>query len=298
METCPDLSLLQRAAGFVTWTSLLQVAGVGLAAAGLLLFCSGLVRRFLQQVRLIEALLWTACAGAALAAFLAPPAWQLWPALAACLLFPGAGALSIRLRQFAVAPMQVSLLLALAWGGMALATQQPVVGFLAVAALIAVLGLSIVVAPFCYGFGFRDEQALVRAPAAGALLALAFGAVQAAGWRLGPLDVFRPGALWLGAFTWFLGLLILSNRFYRRGSYWRAQAATVLSLVAALSMGLLFAIGELTTMASTFALFYLAAKIIEIPAQGRIALGAKLLVAGGVVTAAWYGAVQHLPAGL
>ncbi len=295
METCPDLTMLQRAAGLVTWTHLLQLAGIVLAVSGLLIFCSGLVRKFLQQVRAIEALLWTLCVAAAAGTFVVPAAWQPWLAMAACLILPGAGALSVKLRQIRLSPARVAQILAVAWGAMALLSQQPAVGFLAVAAFISVLGLSIVVAPFCYGFGFRDEEALVRAPAAGALMALSFAAVVAAGWALGPLAVFRAGALWLGSFTWFLGLLILSNGFWRRGSYLRAQLVTIASLALALTLGLWFAVGELTTMAGAFWLFYLAAKIIEMPVHGRIALGAKLLAAGGMVTLAWLGAVRYLP---
>ena len=295
MVDCPDLNMLQRAAGLVTWRSFLQLAGIALAVAGTLIFCSGLVRRFLQQVRLIEAALWGLCAGSATATFLVPASWQLWPALAACLLFPGAAALSVRLRKIEVTSAQSAQLLALAWGGMAIATQQNAVGFLAVAAFISVLGLSVFIAPFCYGFGFTSERALERAPVAGAVMTLGFGAVIAAGWSLGPLDVFRSGALWLGSFTWFLGLLILSNGFFRRGSYARSQAMTVVSLAGTLTIGLLFAIDELTTMASAFAMFYLAAKIIEIPIHGRIALGVKLLAAGGMVTSLWHASQKYLP---
>jgi hypothetical protein len=295
MVDCPDLSMLQRAAGLVTWRSFLQVAGIALVVAGTLLFCSGLVRRFLQQVRLIEVLLWALCAGSAVATFLVPASWQLWPALAACLLFPGASALSVRLRKIPVTPAQASQLLALVWGGMAIATQQGAVGFIAVAAFMAVLGLSIFIAPFCYGFGFNSERALERAPVAGAVITLTFGAVAAAGWSLGPFDVFRSGALWLGSFTWFLGLLILSNGFVRRVNYLRSQAATVLSLAGTLTIGMLFAIDELTTMASTFGLFYLAAKIIEVSVHGRIAMGVKLLAAGGMVTSLWYASQKYLP---
>jgi hypothetical protein len=298
---CPDLTMLQRAAGAVTWTSFLQVSGIGLAVAGVLLFCSGFVRRFLQQVRLIEALLWTATAGLAVGGLFLPTSWQLWAALAACLLFPGAAALTIQLRKIAMNTVKASQVLALVWGAMALLYQQQVLGFLAVLAVIALLGFSMAIMPFCYCFGFRDRQSLFRAPVGGALLVLGFAGLTVLGLSAGVFEVFRAGALWLGSLTWFLGLLIVSHRYFGRHGglgygldYVTNQAVTIVSLVGALALGHLYAIGELVTMASTFLLFYLGSKVIEIPIGGRMGLGVRLMLASGVVTGAWYASQKYL----
>jgi hypothetical protein len=292
---CPDLTALQRAAGAVTWANFLQASAIALAVAGTLLFCSGLVRRFLQQVRLIEALLWGATVGLASGGVFLPPDWQSWTALSACLLLPGALALSVRLRQIPFSLSRGWQLLAVAWGAMAIAYQLDVLGFLAMVAFIAVLGLSIVVTPFCYAFGFASERAFLRASVGGALLALLFAGLSVIGLQLGPLEVFRPGALWMGGFAWFLGVLILSNKWFQRERYLRNQLVAVVSLVGSLGIGLVFGVRELVTLASAFLLFYVGAKVIEIPVNGRIALGLKLVATGGVISGAWYAVQKFLP---
>lgn len=287
-EVCPDLNALQRVSGFVTWQNLLQVAGIVLAAAGTLFFTSGFLRHVLRHLKLVEAVLWAAGLGAVAAGAFVPEALRIWPVLFGCLLVPGAATLSIFLRKWKPDPRQVSGALALFWGLTAMAYQLHVIGFMAVAAMLAVLGLFIAVGPHWYAFGFRDRDAIPQGTLAGALMTSVFAAIAAAQLPVGPLDVFRPGALWLGSFAWFLGVLILSSGFTSRGRYLVRQSLALLSLAGSLGFGLWFGVREVVTMAATFLIFYLLGKIIEVPVRGRIAFGLKLLVAGGLVSGLWY----------
>lgn len=299
-EVCPDLNALQRAAGFVTWQNLLQVAGIALAAGGTLFFTAGLLRHVLRHLKVVEALLWAAGVGAVAAGAFVPEAQGAWPVLFGCLLVPGAAALSIFLRKWNPKPRQLAGALALFWGAVAVGYQLPIVGFLAVAALLALLGLFIAVGPGWYAFGFRDREAIPRGTAAGALLTVVFGVLAAAQAPVGPFEVFRPGALWLGGFAWFLGVLIVGSLFFRGPHYLARQALALVSLAGALAFGLLFGIGEVKTMAATFLIFFLLGKIIEVPVRGRIAFGLKLLVAGGLLSLLWYAsgeAAQRLALG-
>lgn len=297
-ETCPDLTALQRVAGFVTWQNTLRLGAIGLGAAGALFFCSGLVRRFLRQTGLIELLLWALAAGGLAGGALVPAELRVWPVLIGSLVLPGAAAFSLWRRQIRLPVPRILMALAFAWGAIAWVAGLPAVGFLAVGALLAWLGLRIAVGPFCYAFGFDGPDALMRATVAGAALVTGFTALVATGVPLGPLSVFRPGALWLGSFAWFLGVLIVSVRWYRPGHYARRQFLAMASLGAALSAGLLLGASELVTMAATFWLFYVLGKVAEIPLAGRIGFGLKLIGAAGLLAGIWWGShqVPGLPA--
>ena len=287
-EVCPDLNALQRAAGFVTWQNLLQAAGIALAACGTLFFTSGLLRHVLRHLRVVEALLWALGLGAVAAGAFVPLEHRVWPVLFGCLVAPGALALTMFLRKLRFEPRRVFGGFALFWGLAAAGYQLPVVGFLAVAAALAWLGLFIAVGPGWYAFGFRDREAIPRGTAAGALMTIVFGLLAAAQATAGPLDVFRPGALWLGTFAWFLGVLIVGSRFFRGPHYAARQALALVSLLGSLAFGLLYGMAEIKTMAAAFLLFFLLGKIIEVPVRGRIAFGLKLLVAGGLLSVLWY----------
>lgn len=289
---CPDLTMLQRAAGLVTWLNFVQLAGIGLAVAGILFFCSGLIRRFLLNVRLIEALLWGLTSAGVASGFFIPNGYQLWTVLTGCLLFPGALLFSMRERHIPIKQVEVWRLLAAVWGATALFYRLEAIGFITVMAVLVLLGLSIAVGPCCYALGFKDKEAVPRGTLAGAFLAIVYALLTAAKVDMGVFGVFQSGALWLGSFAWFLGVLIISVARYPGGNYPTRQLIALVSLVGGLSVGLLSGIRELSTMASTFLLFYLAGKIIEVPVHGRIGFGLKLIATGGLMSSVWYVSLQ------
>ena len=108
--------------------------------------------------------------------------------------------------------------------------------------------------------------------------------------------MFETGTFWVGSFVGFLGLLILSNKWYSgRGktNYGMLQFVTVASYLAAVAFGLIFGINALTGIAGTFLVFYLAAKVIEIETHSMIGFGTKLIVVGGIIFFAWHTAMQN-----
>ena len=263
-DRCPDLTALQRAAGLATWQNLMQLAGAALVAAGILFFASGIIRRLLLRERVIEAASWGAGLGALAAGAFVPDSWRLWPVLSGSLVLPAAAAFSLRRRLLLadLGPVRWGALLALFWAVVAVGYQQQAVGFLAVAATLAVMGLFIGVGTGCYVFGFRDRHALLRGTLAGAGMTAVFAVLAAARVDLGMLEVLGSPALWLGAFAWVLGVLILSVKRFAAGAYLARQAVALLSMAGALAFGLVFAVRELVPMAGTFQMFYLGAKVI------------------------------------
>lgn len=292
---CPDLTALQRAAGFVTWQNLLQFGGAGLVAAGTLYFA----RHLLLRRRTLAALLWLLVFGSLVAGAFVAPAHRMWPVLFGALILPGLIGLSWHRYGGFLQPLRWLSPLTLAWVAIALGYQVQAVGFLAVAALLSTLGVVIGVGRFCYWFGFSDDDALARATVAGALMAGVSAVLAAARVPFGPFEVFRPGALWLGSFAWYLGVLIVAVKWYSARRYLARQGLALASFAGSLGFGLLTGVGEITTLAGTFLIFWLLGKTAELPVQGRLAFGLKLMAAGLLLTAIWYGSgpVRELLAG-
>ena len=80
--------------------------------------------------------------------------------------------------------------------------------------------------------------------------------------------IFSTGALFMGTFVYFLGLLIICNKWYPHedgGHYAIHQILAVASGIAALAIGSIFAISQLQQIGGTFFFLYLIEKYTEIP---------------------------------
>ncbi len=75
---------------------------------------------------------------------------------------------------------------------------------------------------------------------------------------------FHPGCLRLGTFVYFLGLLILSSRFYPEKIYALAQILMLASALSATYIGMVFSINQLQSIAGTFFMMWLLEKYLEI----------------------------------
>ena len=82
------------------------------------------------------------------------------------------------------------------------------IGFLAIAALMGVLGFSVAVTPMCYAFGFKDKESVDSGTAA-ALMVLGIYVIAQIFYPNMPqaMAVFTTGAFWLGSLVGYLGLL-------------------------------------------------------------------------------------------
>lgn len=154
-----------------------------------------------------------------------------------------------------------------------------VLGFLAVMALQAALGFSALVTPGCVYLGWERERQVPRSVVASLVLLVAYVVVKTTGLTAHPaLRVFETGAVFMGAFVYFLGLLVLASKWYgarydeegRRiwSRYLWMQVLTVASGVAAFYLGATFDLGVLLGVGGTFFSLYLTEKYLEIPWRG------------------------------
>lgn len=256
------------------------LAGVFLVVslAGLALFYLGPVLRSVPYA-VYEVLAWTACFAGLLSQ-------RLWPATDFWLVIPGALAVLPcflltktlhfpELRTPGETIKAGSVACTVLWGFFAILYQSQFLGFLAVAAFETRLGFSVLAMPLCYAIGFSDREVIPRSMGASFLMLASYVVVVATGADFGGFEVFKAGMLKVGAFVYFTGCLIVSNRYYRRAAhnggvdaeYFLLQLLTIGSGAAALYLGALLGIPALSGIGGTFFALYLVEKYMEIPWQ-------------------------------
>lgn len=298
--TCPELTPLQYFAGFITWMNVLQVGAIifGTACAGYILFrwFGWLLAIFLYiPVQVYEALGYAASVGLVVWAYYLEGSNQLWPLLGGSFLFGAMLMITGAVHKIEPNFERFFGTLFIAWAAVALFYQSEVIGFIAVGAFMGMLGFSFIVVPGGYLIGFKDRDALMQATTAGFITLAAFVVLRVSGQYVPYIHVFEQGALWLGSFVGYLGLLIASSRWYgNRAIYPLMQVITIVLGMAAIAVGSLLGIPQLLGIGGTFFALYLIEKPFEIPAEsatGYAAIG--LLVAFGVGGAVWW-AQNHM----
>lgn len=273
-----------------------------IALVGLTLYYFGPVLRSLPY-ELYEIVAWAAC-------FTGLLSQRLWPMTAYWLVIPGAMAVLpcfwlTKALHFpgldtrGASARAASTVCLVIWGSFALLYRNPLLGFLAVAALQTRLGFSVFAMPLCYFFGFTEKDAIPRSMGASFIMlaVYVFGSSAGAGHWI--LDVFGPAMLKLGAFVYFTGCLIVSNRYYHRAAHDSAvdaqyvllQLLTIMSGSAALYLGALLEIPVLSGIGGTFFALFLVEKYLEIPwrkvgwSWGLLGLSLGLYFLAGFATA-------------
>lgn len=106
-----------------------------------------------------------------------------------------------------------------------------------------------------------------------------FLAAKITRWNPYFIGPFAIGGTTMGNVTYFLGLLIVSSRYYSyyrpKNQYMVIQAIMIVSLLVALFFGNVFGITSMVNVASTFAVLFVMEKVLEIP---RIFEGPMLFV--------------------
>jgi len=101
------------------------------------------------------------------------------------------------------------------------------------------------------------------------------------------IDPFKPGAAFMGSFVYFLGLLIMSSKWYCEdnhrggvlfGKYVLLQVLCVGSGIAALYLGSVWGMGSLLGVGGTLFFLYVLEKYFEIPWKGMGWVWAMLLL--------------------
>lgn len=290
---CPSLTTLQKAASYVSLENFLWMIGVVLITAAILLIFKGLVAALLEQTAFIEVGLWGLTIGLIVKAYYTMhgtgPAddFSSWALIIGSLLIPGAISFSAHIRKMKSNLIRFSAILTVIWGALAIVFMAPSIGFLTMAAVISLLGFSVIVTPLCYAFGYDDNDSLYRGTLSSMIILVLFTAYRAFGIHYPIIDLFQSGAFWLGSLAGFVGLIILSSRYYK-ANYAIMNMITPVIFVGFGTTAAIYGIKELTTMVGAFIIFFIADKIVEIRTDGAIALGIKLGIIGLMFYGAWH----------
>jgi len=301
IAACPDLTMLQRAVGFVTLTNIgITFAVIFGVVCFVVLFghwLAPLVRLFFRVPKEFwEGLVYLAAIALIIAGWFVSPDVETWTSLIGCLLLGGMLILTAQLHDLESNHQRFFGTLVALWAPVALVYQNSYVGFISVMALMALLGFAGSIIPgFGYIIGFRDKDALERATSAGFLILIAFVLMRMIPNSVPYVHVFEQGALWCGSFVGYLGLLIASSRFYpNRANYAVMQVITIMMGVAAVVVGSVFGIPQLLGIGGTFFALYMLEKPFDIPAESVagfafIGLIFSLMSGGG-----WWWVKNHM----
>ena len=154
------------------------------------------------------------------------------------------------------------------WSAVAIIYQNTAIAFLAILALEAFCGFAVAVTPLTYTIGFRSRAVIPKAMLLSLLLSIAFITVRVTNSTLSYLDVFSLAVNYIGSFVYFIGLLIVSSKWYFRNNfklYLFTQGLTVVSGIAALYISSIWQISALKGISGTLFTLYAIEKYIELP---------------------------------
>lgn len=286
-----ELTALQRFAGLITFVNVLWVLGIAVGVLSFAFLFGSYVKdliRLLKDVPMVfyEVVFLGGSLGLLFWGRTLSPGVAPYVGLTGCLLFGAAMLFTAKAHKgLNLGGALLSASMCLAWSIAALMYGSSMLGFIAVAALMSAFGFSILVSPLCYCIGFEDDAAVGKATSAAFTVLIAYVCVRVFGLDASILGIFESGALFLGSFVGYLGLLIASSRWYgsRNRNYVLFQIVTVAAGIAALLVGSVFGIGELQKIGGTFFVLYLVEKLFEIPVGSKRGYAALGLVASAAV---------------
>lgn len=304
----------QQAKGLFTFVNIMIVMGVVIAGIGAICLFG---HYFLALILAVpaeawEVVLWGGFALLAWSANYVDPDWQLAVLMPACVGFFGAMSLTCYVHggksdSYAIP----SFGLALVYGAVAHVFGSHVVGFMSVMAMLSALGFIMGHIPGCVYLGWDNESKVARSTfAAGLMLTLhVLFTLTGAAKVMAP---FREGMLFLGSFVYFVGLLVMSSRYYwytnfevhqegdgfpkhRWGTnwtgYWAMQVAVLSSAISAFYFGSVYDMPALLGFSGTVFAVYVLEKYYDLPWKGigwawsMLGLGGLLYIIGLMVQA-------------
>lgn len=286
------LTALQRFAGLITFMNVLWVIAIVVGVISIVYFFGSifvdLLKVLLEVPPIVyELLFYTGAVGLLVFGRTLRPEISPYVGLAGALLFAGAIVYSTVTRKLKSEPMRFCLILAIVWAIAALVYGSQMLGFITVMALLGALGFSAMMWPGVIALGFEDDDALGKATSAAFLILIGFCAARITADASPTLAIFEKGALFMGSFVGYLGLLVASSRWYehKRYPYVLFQIVTVAAGIGAIAVGSIFGIGELQKIGGTFFVIYLLEKIIEIPAESARGYAFVGMLASGAIFA-------------
>lgn len=161
-----------------------------------------------------------------------------------------------------------ALILTFAWAYIAILLKSKLIGLFAVIAFETFLGFSVLVLPLCYCIGFRDKQVIPRAMMTSVFLLLIYFPM-ASNVELGQyFQIFSKGIWYMATFVYFIGLLIVSSRYYlgpNDPSYLAMQLLFLVSGLAAIYLSTILNIPELRGIGGTFFMLWIIEKYTDWP---------------------------------
>jgi hypothetical protein len=276
-------SVSQRVAGWFTFTNIILVTA-SIIALGALLKLFG--HYFVWLIEAIpehgwHLLLWSGC-GALVALSPRLDDMYLMMAIPGVLGFIGCTSLTVYLLGHNVKEVDndvvgtiYSAILTVVWAISAIYLNDQLVGFMAVGALMSLLGFGMFVIPGIVCVGFNNDGAVNRATVAAGLILGLHILLLITGNTMQQLDVFRIGMVGLGSFVFYLGLLIMSSKWYSYKDrsydipkYLSINAITVVCGAIALMVGSTYHVNTLLGVGGTLFYLFLIEKYYEIPWKG------------------------------
>jgi len=139
------------------------------------------------------------------------------------------------------------------------------------------------VMPWGVYVGWNDDKYVSRGTVAAFVILALYIITHITGLTSPQIDVFKPGAHFMGAFVYFLGILIMSSKWYlRRRFYLPMNILCIISGVAALYLGSVFGMGTLLGIGGTLFFLWVLEKYFEIPWEGVGWIWAMLFLAVGL----------------
>jgi hypothetical protein len=121
--------------------------------------------------------------------------------------------------------------------------------------------------------GWTEQDKIPRSTIASFILLAVYVIAKLSSTRLpDAVHLFQTGCLFMGGFVYYLGLLVMSSKWYDEKANWTRylwmQVLTIGSGLAALYLGATYNIGTLLGLGGTFFAIYLLEKYWEIPWEG------------------------------
>lgn len=269
---CEQLTGLQVAAGFVTWTNVLMVFALIVGTVSFVFLFGRAVLRLLAIFKVIPVAVYEAGGYALSAALLAAPSIfdisdsKTWFLVPGALLLARLLLLTAKLHKLKENPARYFLTLSILWGASAYYHHEPILGFATVAAFMAFMGFSIIITPLAYFIGFEDEKTVSRAGGAGLLISALLVLERLFTPGIPQLDIFRTGMLWLGPFVFALSMLIRANRWMitEKQSWLGMQLMAFGAFFMLMSAGANLQIEAMLNVGTGFMILYVLEKPLEI----------------------------------
>lgn len=275
VKTTPELTTSQKVVGWVTgftWLQMLATIGVGIFGSIFLFYSFPLLVAIPKEV--YEFGLYAGAVGLSAYGLTLSSGGHLY-GLIGVLLFAGSLTFTVHAHKLKGDGWGFFAVIAVYAAVFAFLYQSTMIGFVAVTALLAAAGFMAHAFGLGYVIGFADEKSVPLGTFVAFLLVAIF-----VGMRMGSVDqpyiqVFAPGAYWMGSFVGFIGLLIMTSKWYTHGMDTGRYVLTNVFLmpvagIGAIVIGSMYGVPELAKIGGTFFVLWAVEKYVEVTMHGLL----------------------------